>query len=384
MELKGFNLRLLRERFRPEARRCAVASASDHRVIFAGSVHEGFAASIPFVNGFACHLILYLHSERYETMFVALSASIFSARTRENCRSFATHQYRYRLRRFSTSHSSLGVVCARLATDWERALPPRRLVGDWELKRELGRPDMDLRALVGLRQESRNESIFGVLIGVVTLAAFAPALAQASSVQGAQQLQNVAAVVSLGGMGAWAFDTLALQGRVAAWLQKRWLTDPKRIAVHEAGHVLLSHVLGYELENYSLGQDRTNLLAGKTGVVLTEGLRAPTSGPVSASESFALLSVAGIAAEAIFFGDAEGGMEDLATLSRYFRRTEPFLNADTQASVRWAMLAALRICNMHRAELEQIAEALLLGKSVKECAEIIFRECPKPLAELAQ
>jgi hypothetical protein len=254
-------------------------------------------------------------------------------------------------------------------TSWQAVLPPRRLVGDWELKREIGKPDIDLRVLVGSRVESRNEAVFGAIIGVVTLAFLAPALAEASAVRGAQTLQNAVTVSVLGGMVMWAVDTLALRGRIAAWVQRNWLTDPRRVAIHEAGHVLMSQLLGYQLEDYTLGERRDGPLTGTAaGVVLKD--HHPQNG-VSRSESFAMIALAGIAAETIVFGDAEGGMEDLTMLSGYFRQTQPFLNADVQASVRWATLAALRVCNMYRAQLEKVAEALLAGRSTQQCLELL-------------
>lgn len=261
-------------------------------------------------------------------------------------------------------------LSARLEVDWRRLLPPRRPVGDWELKREIGKPDVDLRVLIGSRVESRNETVFGVIVGVVTLAFLAPALAEASAVQGAQGLQNAVAVTSLGGMGLWAFDTLALRGRIASWVQRKWFTNPKRVAIHEAGHVMMSHLLGYSLEDYALGGQLNGRFSGVTGVVLKEQQSRETSS-VSFSESFAMIALSGIAAEAIVFGDAEGGVEDLAALSRYFHQNEPFLNTDVQASVRWAMLAALRVCSTYRAQLEEIAKALLAGKSSLQCIELL-------------
>jgi hypothetical protein len=99
--------------------------------------------------------------------------------------------------------------------------------------------------------------------------------------------------------------------------------------------------------------------------------------------SLLVISMAGIVAESLIYGNAIGGASDwpfaLSVLNSYHERTKVLLDNpsdymnddDKDAYLRGAVAKALVLLRLHRNELNNLAKAMREGKTVMECVDII-------------
>ena len=137
-----------------------------------------------------------------------------------------------------------------------------------------------------------------------------------------------------------------------------------RLARHEAGHVLVGHLLGLPLAAVS-----TNAAAAAAQFYdlqieqrATMGGAKLASAPRFASpgqlEAIAVVSLAGIMAEIRAFGQSEGGAADLGQLQEIYDRAG--LDAEAQLeTTRWAALQAFLLLKRHAIALETLVDAFV-------------------------
>ena len=93
------------------------------------------------------------------------------------------------------------------------------------------------------------------------------------------------------------------------------------------------------------------------------------------SEEIAALSVvamSGSVAEALEFGEAKGGQNDLIELSNIFRRSKDFIGSDKQQDLtRWGALAAYNMIISNKDKYESLVNAFREKKTVAECIAAI-------------
>ena len=131
--------------------------------------------------------------------------------------------------------------------------------------------------------------------------------------------------------------------------------ERRRRTYHEAGHFLVGHLVGLRIDGFSVD-------AGDAAV----SLQAPQEANI---DSISVVSMAGIAAEAIEFGNAKGGRADLAQLRVLFYQSAPRI-LDRRAQderIRWAMLMALTLLTNHRNELDALVHTISSGGDVDAC-----------------
>jgi hypothetical protein len=142
----------------------------------------------------------------------------------------------------------------------------------------------------------------------------------------------------------------------------------RRLIYHEAGHFLVGHLAGLRVAGYTLR-------AGGSAVRFTDeaDARFSRSEPAAADatvDAIACVSMAGLAAEVVACGSAEGGLDDLAQLRTAFAELAPKQLRSTRAQderIRWATLMALTLLTRHRRELDALASAFERQASVDEC-----------------
>jgi len=144
-----------------------------------------------------------------------------------------------------------------------------------------------------------------------------------------------------------------------------------RICRHEAGHFLCGYACGLPVRTYSTGDDNDE---GGVPRVEFHQPKADSKNESSAKDVAALSVVAmgGSVAEALAFGDAKGGRNDLLELDAIFRRSSEFVGAEKQKdATRWGALRAYEIIVKNGDVLDGLVEAFREKKGIEECIAIM-------------
>ncbi len=190
----------------------------------------------------------------------------------------------------------------------------------------------------------------------------------------------IPAAITFGLMGIATVDTLALEGRMGTLLTdgfSQFSEDHRqRVLHHEAGHFFIAHCLGIPVTDYSLSawEAFRKGQPGRGGVQFsTDNLNEQLQqGALAAEtvETYCTVWMAGIAAEQLVYGRAEGGFDDrqsLRILWQQFQRPQ----AECEVKSRWAALKAKTILESHRDEYDALVEAMNRRAPVDECVEVL-------------
>lgn len=150
-------------------------------------------------------------------------------------------------------------------------------------------------------------------------------------------------------LGLIALDQLGWQGRAGRllvdFLSQRSPEYCDRIVRHEAGHFLTAYMLGIPIDAYTLTawEALRSGFDGSGGVIFkTDGIdRAVENGKISQQEidRYCTVWMAGIAAEEITYGMAQGGRDDRLKLNLLWQQINRPL-AEVPLKQRWSMLQA--------------------------------------------
>lgn len=190
----------------------------------------------------------------------------------------------------------------------------------------------------------------------------------------------IPAVTTLAVLSIATFDSFRLQGKGATLLLD-WLAGVRsehrdRIIRHEAGHFLVAYFLGIPITGYTLtaweafkqGQPG---LGGVTFDTQTLSSKTLSVGEMRLNlERFCTVWMAGIAAENLIYGSAEGGVEDRQKL------TDTLILLGRPASEspikeRWAIRQAQSLIEEHLASYEALVVAMEQRASVADCCMVI-------------
>lgn len=144
----------------------------------------------------------------------------------------------------------------------------------------------------------------------------------------------------------------------------------KRIARHEAGHFLVGYACGVPVGSYDLGIDQShvNFMEGKLERKIFQGARLTEREVLP----LAVISMAGVAAEALQYDEVMGQSADLFDLQRLLNRVEPKLSDAAQQEItRWAVFQAATILTNNRSAFEALTDKMLEGASVVDCLKTI-------------
>jgi hypothetical protein len=194
------------------------------------------------------------------------------------------------------------------------------------------------------------------------------------------------------GMGALFFiDQTLLRGIIFEQIYGRLNSGYRtRIARHEAGHLLCGYLSGLSISGYVLsgGEALRGGIPGQAGTLFFDPRMAKElqTGVVTNQtiDRYSCVVMAGIAAEAIEYGQAEGGAGDeTALISLLAQLSPPWSPSAVKAQARWAVLQAILLLRKNKEAYEALFEAMQARKPLGECIEVIERLAvrPTPLEE---
>ncbi|XP_010462483.1 PREDICTED: uncharacterized protein LOC104743061 isoform X2 [Camelina sativa] len=161
-------------------------------------------------------------------------------------------------------------------------------------------------------------------------------------------------------------DSVFLGGTCLVQISCYWPPHKRRIIVHEAGHLLVAYLMGCPIRGVILdpivamrmgvqGQAGTQFWDQKMESEIAEGR-------LSGSSFDSMVLFAGIAAEALVYGEAEGGENDENLFRSISVLLEPPLSvAQMSNQARWSVLQSYNLIKWHKAAHRAAVEALQVG-----------------------
>ena len=183
-------------------------------------------------------------------------------------------------------------------------------------------------------------------------------------------------------MGLATVDTLSWEGKGVTILLDLFASRQQRQRVihHEAGHFLTAYFLGIPITGYTLTAWEA-FKRGKPGIGGVEfDTQALTEKPLNLGEMrltlerFCTVWMAGIAAENLVYGNAEGGGEDRSQV-RTVLNMGGFPETVYRQKERWAQLQASNLLEKHQKAYEALVGAMTERASVEECYQTIQAYC---------
>lgn len=182
-------------------------------------------------------------------------------------------------------------------------------------------------------------------------------------------------------------DTLGWQGRGSTllldWLARFSQEYRDRVLHHEAGHFLVAHQLGIPITGYTLTawDARRQGQPGLGGVTFdTQELEAElATGKLSTQliDRYCIVWMAGIAAELLHYGDAEGGGDDRQTIrTLWLQLQRPLAEVDTKQ--RWAILQAKALLQANQPAYHALLQMMAEQSSIETCIQAINTAMPAP------
>jgi hypothetical protein len=186
-------------------------------------------------------------------------------------------------------------------------------------------------------------------------------------------------VLSLATLDSFRFQgrgaTLLLDGLAGARSEYR-----DRILRHEAGHFLVAYFLGIPITGYTLsaweafkqGQPGLGGVNFDTEALSADALNFRETRLIL--DRFCTVWMAGIAAETLVYGSADGGIEDRQKLREALTSLGRSAS-ESQMKERWAERQAQTIIEEHQASYEALVAAMEQRASVADCCRVIQEHC---------
>ncbi|KAL5100639.1 hypothetical protein RYX36_004966 [Vicia faba] len=186
-------------------------------------------------------------------------------------------------------------------------------------------------------------------------------------------------------LGLAIADSIFLGGTCLAQISSYWPPYRRRILIHEAGHLLIAYLMGCPIRGVILdpivamqmgiqGQAGTQFWDEKVASDLAEGRL-----DGSAFDRYCMVLFAGIAAEALIYGEAEGGENDENLFRSICLLLEPPLSvAEMSNQARWSVLQSYNLLKMHKSAHRAAVKAMESGSSlsgvIRRIEETVYRE----------
>lgn len=196
----------------------------------------------------------------------------------------------------------------------------------------------------------------------------------------------VPAAITFGVMALATADTLSWNSRGVSLLLDLFASQEQRqrIINHEAGHFLTAYFLGIPITGYTLTAWEM-LKQGQLGCGgVSFDTTALTSEPFNLPEMrltldrFCTVWMAGIAAEKMIYGTAQGGVEDRQQLKQALR-VAGLADTAYPHKERWAQLQASNLLTRHQQAYQALVTAMSQRASVEECYGVIQQHCDRDL-----
>ncbi|VAI56614.1 unnamed protein product [Triticum turgidum subsp. durum] len=196
--------------------------------------------------------------------------------------------------------------------------------------------------------------------------------------QGVDVRPNLAAILALA-----TADALFLGGTCAAQISCFWPPYKRRVLVHEAGHLLTAYLMGCPIRGVILdpfvalrmgiqGQAGTQFWDAKMEKELGEGHLSST-----AFDRYCMILFAGIAAEALVYGEAEGGENDENLFRSLCVLLDPPLSVAQMANrARWSVMQSYNLLKWHKKAHRAAVKALESGHGLS----IVVRRIEEAIA----
>lgn len=190
----------------------------------------------------------------------------------------------------------------------------------------------------------------------------------------------VPAIAVFGLLGAATLDTLSWQGRggtlLLDWLARFSPQHRERVICHEAGHFLVAYLLGIPITGYTLsaweafrqGQPGLGGVSFGSQELDAELERGVLS--VQLVDRYCTVWMAGMAAEKLIYGNAEGGGDDRQKLRVLWTQLKRPLS-ECETKERWAALQARSLLEVNQLAYEKLVTAMTQSEPVSKCYEVI-------------
>lgn len=223
-----------------------------------------------------------------------------------------------------------------------------------------------LKSLTGLEASKLSPKKWGISgSSSVFLAAFLGGISFLLS-RGIDIRPNLVAILGL------AFvDSIYLGGCCLAQISSCWPPYKRRILVHEAGHLLTAYLMGCPIRGVILdpivamqmgiqGQAGTQFWDQKMETELAGGRLSGTT-----FDRYCMVLFAGIAAEALVYGEAEGGENDENLFRSICILLQPPLTvAQMSNQARWSVMQSYNLLKWHKHAHRAAMRALESGASL--------------------
>ena len=161
----------------------------------------------------------------------------------------------------------------------------------------------------------------------------------------------------------------------------------RKVICHEAGHFLVAYLLGLPVRGCITSAWEARKYPGIKGQAGTIFFDPKIDEEVKKQrvtrrslDRISVVTMAGIAAEALQFGNCEGGSADEQALIRLFSQISPPWNiVRIQGQARWAVVQALGLIKEHKASYDAAVAALEAGKGVGDVVLAIEANLPTQL-----
>lgn len=171
------------------------------------------------------------------------------------------------------------------------------------------------------------------------------------------------------------FDSLALKGMVFERIYQMLFPEyAEKVLAHEAGHFLAAYLHGLPVQGYVLSASEAldAGIPGQAGTLFSDDelFAELRMGKLTnrAIDRYSIVAMAGIAAEAINYGEAEGGESDVAALLRLLTTLQPpWTEGSVRSQARWAVLEAVLLLRRNEGAFIALRDAMRERKSLGEC-----------------
>lgn len=195
---------------------------------------------------------------------------------------------------------------------------------------------------------------------------------------------TIPAIATFSLLGLATLDNFSLQGKGSSllldWLASASPEHRARIVRHEAGHFLVAYLLEIPVSGYTLSawEALKQRQSGQGGVSFDDHELASQlqQGTLKAQllDRYCTIWMAGVAAEKLVYGSAEGGADDRSKLRAVLQPLGFSASAQEQKE-RWAALQANTLLQANWSAYEALVGAMQQRAELSECCNIIEQNC---------
>lgn len=185
-------------------------------------------------------------------------------------------------------------------------------------------------------------------------------------------------------LAAATADRFGFEGRggtlLIDWFARFSPDHRMRVIHHEAGHFLVAHLMGIPVTGYTLNawEALRQGRQGRGGVEFdtqeVETYLRQGALPAEVVERYSAIWMAGIAAEQLVYGNAQGGGDDCQIVRQLWQQLQQPGQAETR--IRWGALKAKSLLEANKSAYESLVEAMSRKESLVQCFEAISAAQP--------